>query len=111
MKIDIQKAIAAATSTIDCDPKRLLQSNILDTFNDIQYLNEFKQYSGEEILKQRKEKFLSIGKQKAFTVFSKESKWISRDNFFIFVKKILLKFKKELIITFLLIFFSIFFLF
>ena len=77
----------------------------------VKYLNEFKQYSGEEILKQRKEKFLSIGKQKAFTVFSKESKWISRDNFFIFVKKILLKFKKELIITFLLIFFSIFFLF
>ena len=77
----------------------------------VKYLNEFKQYSGEEILKQRKEKFLSIGKQKAFTVFSKESNWISRDNFFIFVKKILLKFKKELIITFLLIFFSIFFLF
>ena len=77
----------------------------------VKYLNEFKQYSGEEILKQRKEKFLSIGKQKAFTVFSKESNWISRDKFFIFVKKILLKFKKELIITFLLIFFSIFFLF
>ena len=73
----------------------------------VKYLNEFKQYSGEEILKERKEKFLSIGKQKAFTVFSKESKWISRDNFFIFVKKILLKLKKELIITFLLKFFNL----
>ena len=77
----------------------------------LKYLDEFKQYSGEEILKQRKEKFLSIGKQKAFTVFSKESKWILGDNFFIFVKKILFKFYKELIIIFLLIFFLIFFYF
>ena len=53
----------------------------------------------EEIYVQRKEKFLNIGKQKTFTVFSKEAAWISKSNFFEFVKKILFKFKKELIIA------------
>ena len=69
----------------------------------IKYLEEFKKYTREEIFEQRKEKFLSIGKRKAFTIFSKESDWIAKDNFFVFVKEILFKFKKKLIIVVLLI--------
>ena len=65
----------------------------------IKHLKEFKKYSREEIFVQRKEKFLNIGKQKTFTVFSKEAAWISKSNFFEFIKKILFKFKKELIIA------------
>ena len=33
------------------------------------YLDQFKKDTKEEIFKQRKEKFLNIGKQKAFTCF------------------------------------------
>ena len=77
----------------------------------IKYLEEFNKFSGEEIFKQRKEKFLNIGKQKSFKVFSDQIDWISKDNFFAFVKKILFKFKKELIIAILLLFVSILFLF
>ena len=50
------------------------------------YLEEFKKYTRKEILEQRKDKFLSIGKRKAFTSFSKESVWVPKDNFFIFIK-------------------------
>lgn len=69
----------------------------------IKYLEEFKKYTREEILEQRKQKFLSIGKRKTFTVFSKESDWIAKNNFFIFSKETLFKFKKELIVGALLI--------
>ena len=69
----------------------------------IKYLEEFKKYTREEIFEQRKEKFLSIGKRKTFTIFPKESDWIAKDNFFVFVKEILFKFKKELIIVVILI--------
>ena len=65
----------------------------------IKHLKEFKKYSREEIFLRRKEKFLNIGKQKTFTVFSKEAAWIRKSNFFEFIKKILFKFKKELIIA------------
>ena len=70
----------------------------------IKYLEEFKNFSREEIFEQRQEKFLSIGKQKTFTVFSRETTWIKENDFFAFIKKILVKFKKELIIIALLIF-------
>ena len=76
----------------------------------IKYLEEFKKFSRGEILEQRKEKFLNIGKQKAFTVFLKEAAWIEKGNFLAFIKKILLKFKKELIIIALLIFTAFLFL-
>jgi acetyl-CoA carboxylase carboxyl transferase subunit alpha len=76
----------------------------------IKYLDEFKQYRGEEILKQRKEKFLSVGKQKSFTIFSQERDWIVGDNFLVPTKEILFKYKKELIISFLLILVGIIFL-
>ena len=76
----------------------------------LKYLEKFKEYTREEIFEQRKEKFLSIGKRKAFTIFSKESDWVAKDNFFVFVKEILFKFKKELIIGMLLILVGIVFL-
>jgi len=64
----------------------------------IKYLEEFSKYTREKILEQRKEKFLSIGKQKTFTIFSKEREWITKDDFFVSAKKILFKYQKELII-------------
>ncbi len=67
----------------------------------IKYLNEFKNLTRKEILDQRKNKFLEIGKQKAFSVFSKDREWISKDNFLLLFKKNLLRFKKELIVFFL----------
>ena len=45
-------------------------------------LQEFKEYSREEIFEQRKEKFLSIGKQKSFKVFSDHVYWTKNDNIF-----------------------------
>jgi len=77
----------------------------------IKYLEEFKKYTGEEIFEQRKKKFLSIGKEKTFTVFSRGTSWIGKDNFFVSVKKILFKFKKELIIGALLMLVAFLFLF
>ena len=77
----------------------------------IKYLEEFKNFSREEIFEQRKEKFLNIGKQKTFTVFSKKTGWVGKDNFFAYVKEILLKFKKELIIVSLLVLVAVLFLF
>jgi len=69
----------------------------------IKYLEEFEKYTREEISEQRKQKFLDIGKRKAFLAFTKESDWITKNNFFIFFKEFLFKFKKELIIGVLLI--------
>ena len=66
-------------------------------------LEEFKKYTREEIFKQRKEKFLNIGKQKTLNVFSGSASWIKKDNFFDYVKEIFVKFKKEMIIVILLI--------
>ena len=76
----------------------------------IKYLEEFKNFSREEIFEQRQEKFLSIGKQKTFTVFSRETSWIKESNFFASIEKILFKFKKKLIIIALLVFTAILFL-
>ncbi len=65
----------------------------------IKYLEEFKKYTREEIFEQRKKKFLSIGKEKTFTVFSKGTSWNSEDNFFVPIKKILFRYRKKLIIV------------
>jgi len=75
------------------------------------YLEEFDKLSEEEILEQRKEKFLNIGKQKSFKIFSNKSFWIKKDNFLALSKKVLFKFKKELIIAILLLSAGLFFLF
>ena len=64
----------------------------------LKHLEEFENKTGEEIFQQRKEKFLNIGKQKSFKVFSSESGWITKNNFFTNVKVFLFRFKKELII-------------
>ena len=77
----------------------------------IKYLEEFKKYSREEIFEQRKKKFLNIGKEKTFTIFSKGTSWVRKDNFFIFIKEILFKFKKELVIATLLMLMTFLFLF
>tara|TARA_Y100000590_G_C15664450_1_gene993919 strand:- start:612 stop:1709 length:1098 start_codon:yes stop_codon:yes gene_type:complete len=66
----------------------------------IKYLSEFKKYSGEEILNQRKKKFLNIGKQKTFMIFSKENNWSIKGNFFLNLKNFLYKYKRETIIIF-----------
>ena len=68
----------------------------------MKYLDEFKKFSREEIFEQRKKKFLDIGKEKTFTVFSKGTSWIKKDNFFMPIKEILFKYKIKLIIAILL---------
>ena len=75
------------------------------------YLEEFEKYTKEEITEHRKQKFLSVGKRKTFTIFSKKGDLVTKDNFLIFFKEILFKFKKELIIGVLLILAGIAFLF
>ena len=77
----------------------------------VKHLEEFKKFTGEEIFEQRKEKFLSIGKQKSFKVFSDQTNWFVKDNFFAPTRETLFKFKKELIIVILLIFVVLLFLF
>jgi len=69
----------------------------------IKYLEEFKNYTREEIFEQRKKKFLNIGRQKSFTTSSEdEIGLVEKDNFFAIVKKNCLKYKNKLIIAFLL---------
>jgi len=70
----------------------------------VKSLEDFEKYTGKEILEQRKEKFLSIGKQKTFKVFSDQIDWIKKENFFAVIKRNLFRFKRELIIAILLIF-------
>jgi len=77
----------------------------------LKYLEEFKKYTGDEIFKQRREKFLNIGKQKSFTVFSGKTDWIQKSGSFGNLIKIFLRFKKELIITIILIFVALLYFF
>ncbi len=75
----------------------------------IRYLDEFKNYSRSEILQQRKKKFLDVGKQQSFTVFPGKDNWILKSNFSKILKEFFFKFKKEIIISIILIFFGIIF--
>ena len=77
----------------------------------IKHLEKFTEFNGEEILEQRKEKFLNIGRQKSLRIFANQIDWIKKDNLSASAKKILFRFKKELIIIILLIFSAILFLF
>ena len=71
------------------------------------YLDQFKSFTGDEIFKQRKEKFLSIGKQKGFAIFSKDVSWSTKDHFaFQFINK----FKYKILIALALILAGIIFL-
>jgi len=66
-------------------------------------LEEFKNYTGEEIFEQRRKKFLNIGRQKGFTEFLKdEGSLVEKDNFFVLVKNNCLKYKNKMIIAFML---------
>ena len=76
----------------------------------INYLEEYKNYSRKEIFEERKEKFLNIGKQKGFTMFSGDHDWIVKENIFGSTKEILLKYKKTFIIGVLIILSGIIFL-
>ena len=69
----------------------------------VKYLDEFKNYTREEIFEQRKKKFLNIGRQKSFITSSEdEIGLVEKDNFFAIVKKNCLKYNNKLIIAFLL---------
>ena len=70
----------------------------------IKYLDEFNELNSEEVTEQRKEKFLNIGKQKSFKTFANQYNWVKTDNFIQKIKDIFYKFKKEILIMFLLIF-------
>ena len=66
-------------------------------------LEEFENYTGEEIFILREKKFLDIGKEKSFTLISKDyAKLITKNNFITFIKKNYLKYKNRNIIFFLL---------
>jgi len=75
----------------------------------IKYLDEFKNYSNEEIYNQRREKFLNIGKDKSFNIFADKINWIKNDNLLTQTKEILIIHKKKLLISTLLISFLILF--
>ena len=68
------------------------------------HLDEFKNFTGDEILEHRKNKFLEVGKQKTFQVFSKDAVWATKENFLISIKSFLMKFKRELFIILFLVF-------
>ena len=69
----------------------------------IKYLEEYKNYSREEIFEQRKKKFLNIGRQKSFVTFSKdETSLVEKDGFFALIKENYFKYKNRLIIAFIL---------
>jgi acetyl-CoA carboxylase carboxyl transferase subunit alpha len=55
----------------------------------IKHLEEFKNFTREEIFAQRRKKFLNIGKQKTSAVFS-QTNWIVNYNFFATIKKIVI---------------------
>jgi len=76
--------------------KEEIQSSIKEEL--LKHLKEFEQYSREEIYEQRKEKFLNIGKQKTFKVFSDQISWTAKENFFLNIKKNFFTYKKTLII-------------
>tara|TARA_B100001123_G_scaffold84555_1_gene96834 strand:- start:1257 stop:2363 length:1107 start_codon:yes stop_codon:yes gene_type:complete len=71
----------------------------------VKYLESFKNLSREQIFQQRKDKFLNIGKQKSFFVFSKEKKTLfDKENFSLFIKEKFVKYKYRILIFFVLIF-------
>ena len=76
----------------------------------IEYLNEFRKYTKKEIFEQRKEKFLSAGKQKTYKIFPNKNDWIPKDNLFAFVKENFFKSRKKLIIGVILVLLGIVFL-
>jgi len=62
------------------------------------YLDEFENYTAEEIFSQRRTKFLNIGKQKSLSMFAKNKVNLFISNDFKFSRGNFLKHKKKLII-------------
>ncbi len=62
------------------------------------HLSEFKNHTGEQIFEQRKQKFLNIGTQGTFKIFSSKNILANKNNLFASFREILSKFKKEVII-------------
>ena len=82
------------------------QENVIENCKKtlLKYLEEFKGYSREQIFEQRKNKFLNIGTQKSFSIFSGEENWLSKEKFLEKLKNIFMKKnKKSILIFFLLI--------
>ena len=72
-------------------------------------LEEFASLNREEILEQRKKKFLEIGKQKSFAAFSiNDSALLNKYNFITTIKENSLKHKNKLILLFFLLFIFVF---
>ena len=66
------------------------------------YLEQFKNYTREQIFEERKNKFLNIGKEKDFTLFSKNAAdLISKQNFLGSIKEKFSKYKNKFILAFL----------
>ena len=79
------------------------QAEVLSSTKEtlIKYLDEFKNYSGQEIYEQRKDKFINIGKQKGFVSFSTDQTSLFKDNKFIeIIKNKFFLYKKKIIILF-----------
>ena len=69
----------------------------------VKYLDEFNNYTREEIFEQRKIKFLNIGRQKSFITSPQDKiSLVVKNNLFALVKKVCLEYKNKLIIAFLL---------
>ena len=64
----------------------------------LKYLDDFKNYSREEIFEQRKEKFLNIGKYSSTSIFSSDSNWVQKSGLTVPIKEVFYRFKKEIII-------------
>ena len=74
-------------------------------------LEEFKNYTREEVYNHRQEKFLNIGKEKSFSLFSdKKFNLIEKINFLTFSLKFFSKYKKNLIIISFIVFIGVLFL-
>jgi len=72
-------------------------------------LESFESFSGEQIFEQRKKKFLDIGKQKSFNVFSSDNvHLLKKINFITMIKENILIHKNKLIVVLLMLFLSIF---
>jgi acetyl-CoA carboxylase carboxyl transferase subunit alpha len=82
-------------------------SSVKDVLKNI--LENFESFSGEQIFEHRKKKFLDIGKQKSFTVFSSDNVHLLRKfNFLTMIKENILIHKTKLIVVLLILFLSIF---
>ena len=82
--------------------KEFLISSTRDVL--VKYLDEFKNYSKEDIYQQRREKFLNIGKQKSFSVFSKEGiNLLEKTNIYSLFKDKIIPYKNKLLVFFILI--------